>query len=90
MIDDELLGSSRIVKQWIDPRKQKDKKQRSLAKHKRRATQKSDRRSRVLGKIIALEAARSGADFTQAEARASIAEEVSEIESSSEEENCNG
>jgi hypothetical protein len=76
VIDNEPLGSSRNVKQWIDPRKQKDKKRRRLAEHKRRSTQKSDRHSRVLGNFIDLEAARSGADLTQAEARASIVEEV--------------
>jgi hypothetical protein len=48
VIDDEPSGSSRVVKQWIDPRKQKDKKRRRLAEHKRRATQKSDKSSRVL------------------------------------------
>ena len=71
--------SSRVVKVWTDPRKKKDRERRRDSEKKRREGKKADcssRTKRVLGNIIDLQAARSGADMTHAEARASVVDEV--------------
>ena len=57
----------------------KNQKRRRVAEKKRRESKKSDsliRNKRVLGNIIDVQAARSGVDLTQAEARASGIEVV--------------
>ena len=71
-------SSTRAVKVWSDPLKAKDRKRRAAREKKRRQSKKSDsgRLERVLGNIIDLHAGQSGADLTQAEARASLVQEV--------------
>jgi hypothetical protein len=71
--------SSRIIKVWTDPQKKKDREWRRAAEKKRQEGMKSNcssRTKRVLGNIIDLQAARSGADMTLVEARLLVIDEV--------------
>ncbi len=78
-IDEDSEPSSRALKQWSNPRRKKDRERRRKSERKRRERKTSGisiRSKRILGNDITdIQAARSGADMTQAKARASIIED---------------
>ena len=74
--------SQKVTRQWTDPVRQKAKERRRLAQKKRRENQRSDTTKhieRVVGKIIDCQAARTGADMTEAEGRAAVLKNVMAI-----------